>query len=941
MHTKFSSTMRLGLGISRFSPKALGFVAGRCRQQLSLPKLQSVVTIGAGCATFTVANTLLQPPVLCMEPPAADTLDEFLFDLDPELVERLIAASPPRPAAAAAAADDAGSEDGGSDGVPEPELNVERSEIIVGARATSASLGEGTIIKVGEPGSLVEDKVLFECIDKKAAKKRKLNDKTPMPTMQRWIPILLLTNVLRSSPPRNAQGTRAEQTATTRVGPLFPDGATNEAAQGPARAARPSAGEASGSAIGASGSMPQMAAHERARVLPQMRARNQPMPAAGGISGNTRGVAHEHKTKETKVPISKRVADNPNQSLKDAAGSLFCQCCKMTIQNIAQTIKIHVKSPAHVEKYGLWLERNGDDEQLKVFLHDYFVAHPNEAFASVSQEDHVYRYRVVESMLANGVAINKVDGLRPLLERANNSLTASTHLKVYIPKIETREVEQLIQEISGQRVSIIFDGTTRLGEALVILVRWIPADFSRVMQRLVAFRTTSTHCSGVQLAQLIMQVLLTTLKVQPNDVVGGSRDSCSTNGVAMRTIKAVLAMLQDLLCISHTLSHTGEHIELTTLDEFMTPFLGLVQNHPSAKSLWKSELGNAMKGYSPIRWCSRDECSNDVARHFGALGGFLQTLIDRNIGDVLPKKMLKVYTEKKATLEAELAVSLDLEVIIKTVYTLEGDGLLILLARSKVDALLSFGSTVGDDQSSLPNLAAVLRKNTELKKKMKTREWYGPPFNAWYDGEIKDLHRAGKVAIKYSDGSENLLEPHEARNAVDVRPLAEWRRLAQQVKNGIGYLNDRLTGNCEPNYDCSKTFEIYRLAQAFDPSFAAQHVTPAWVDALTAIPALTEHVPALKRELPAYLSKCVGATFDHTDVDKFTKGVLLWWANNGNGFPTWALAMQIIGSFTPNSAAAERVFSMLKQMFGDQQMSALTDMIQAALMLKYNGRKVG
>ena len=30
-----------------------------------------------------------------------------------------------------------------------------------------------------------------------------------------------------------------------------------------------------------------------------------------------------------------------------------------------------------------------------------------------------------------------------------------------------------------------------------------------------------------------------------------------------------------------------------------------------------------------------------------------------------------------------------------------GDALLILLARSKIDALLSFGNTVGDDQSSL------------------------------------------------------------------------------------------------------------------------------------------------------------------------------------------------------------------------------------------------
>ena len=32
---------------------------------------------------------------------------------------------------------------------------------------------------------------------------------------------------------------------------------------------------------------------------------------------------------------------------------------------------------------------------------------------------------------------------------------------------------------------------------------------------------------------------------------------------------------------------------------------------------------------------------------------------------------------------------------------------------------------------------------------------------------------------------------------------------------------------------------------------------------------------------------------------------------------------------------------MLKQMFGDLQMDALADMIQSALMLKYNGRKIG
>ena len=76
-------------------------------------------------------------------------------------------------------------------------------------------------------------------------------------------------------------------------------------------------------------------------------------------------------------------------------------------------------------------------------------------------------------------------------------------------------------------------------------------------------------------------------------------------------------------------------------------------------------------------------------------------------------------------------------------------------------------------------------------------------------------------------------------------------------------------------------------------------------------------------------------------VAAFTSGVLLFWANHGSDFPTWALAMRIVGSLTPNSAAAERVFSLLKLMFGEVQMSSLADMIQAALMLRYNGRKVG
>jgi len=40
----------------------------------------------------------------------------------------------------------------------------------------------------------------------------------------------------------------------------------------------------------------------------------------------------------------------------------------------------------------------------------------------------------------------------------------------------------------------------------------------------------------------------------------------------------------------------------------------------------------------------------------------------------------------------------------------------------------------------------------------------------------------------------------------------------------------------------------------------------------------------------------------------------------------------------PSSAAAERVFSLLKNAFGEQKQSSLNDLVAATLMVQYNKR---
>ena len=99
---------------------------------------------------------------------------------------------------------------------------------------------------------------------------------------------------------------------------------------------------------------------------------------------------------------------------------------------------------------------------------------------------------------------------------------------------------------------------------------------------------------------------------------------------------------------------------------------------------------------------------------------------------------------------------------------------------------------------------------------------------------------------------------------------------------------------------------------------------------------------ALKRELPAYTTSAAQAqAFDKSDITTYTESLLKWWRVNGSSFPAWATAARIAFAFSPNSASCERVFSLLESMFGDDQMSSLSDQLYAALMLAYNKRRVG
>ena len=139
-------------------------------------------------------------------------------------------------------------------------------------------------------------------------------------------------------------------------------------------------------------------------------------------------------------------------------------------------------------------------------------------------------------------------------------------------------------------------------------------------------------------------------------------------------------------------------------------------------------------------------------------------------------------------------------------------------------------------------------------------------------------------------------------------------------------------------------YALCRAARAFDPSFAKDHVDAAFVYGMSAITPLNAlgMFAGLKQELPQFLAATANApAFDKGSVADYSEGILAWWRTNGSLFPAWALAARVVFAISPNSASCERVFALLKNLFGDMQMRALADYVEASLMLNYNDRNVG
>lgn len=154
----------------------------------------------------------------------------------------------------------------------------------------------------------------------------------------------------------------------------------------------------------------------------------------------------------------------------------------------------------------------------------------------------------------------------------------------------------------------------------------------------------------------------------------------------------------------------------------------------------------------------------------------------------------------------------------------------------------------------------------------------------------------------------------------------KWRKYARKcITPALDYYKEHLEADI-----MSTPFKAFKAARLFDPHYLNK-VKPQNValNLLSVLPFNTDPILAhLKEEYPQYAAAAEGIS---SECETIT-----FWKQYANGIPKWKEIAARVLLLQPSSAAAECVFSILKNSFSDQQLSALEDYLEASLILQYN-----
>ena len=148
-------------------------------------------------------------------------------------------------------------------------------------------------------------------------------------------------------------------------------------------------------------------------------------------------------------------------------------CFLISLFDLSAILKIRNGEHAHYVGLAVAYTWNREKQMFVALGKEFDMQHTTFNWASMQTKSK-------GEFLKAGIPISKIDKLRSLLKKNGHRLTSSSNLRRYITLICKQEVERIKKELSlpGQEymtrdVTMILNGSTRQGEAIAIIVRFI------------------------------------------------------------------------------------------------------------------------------------------------------------------------------------------------------------------------------------------------------------------------------------------------------------------------------------------------------------------------------------------------------------------------------------------------------------------------------------
>ena len=326
--------------------------------------------------------------------------------------------------------------------------------------------------------------------------------------------------------------------------------------------------------------------------------------------------------KSVKMSVWDRIKEYPNQHFCNINGKLRCNACSEMISSKKSSIEKHIKSKKHEKGIADIAKSKAESQTIMECLKGR-DQRDRASGSTLPEEKRLFRFEIVESALSGGIALAKLDKLRPVLQRYGHRLTSCPHMHQIIPAVLEKEKSKLKEELNDvKQASFIFDGTARPGEALVIIIRYIQENFVPT-QRLICLEILAKAMKGEELAQKLMTGLAVDYNFGSSAIIGGMRDGASVNGAALRQLLFFYPKLFDIVCFSHTIDNVGGHFELHILDSFARYWKSMFTHSYNARLVWKERTGVSIRTFSDTRWWSQWENLQQVSDFFGDIEPFL------------------------------------------------------------------------------------------------------------------------------------------------------------------------------------------------------------------------------------------------------------------------------------------------------------------------------